>query len=350
MDKSFRIRTEVGKDKVVHVNLQQDYSFLEILSLKLNQIDTYKLHVSNYGVLVGRVVANGNFGIPNVKLSVFVPLDEDDSLITEIKNLYPYESTHDKNSDNLRYNLLSDFSNDDCYRVIGSFPNKRLVLDNDTYIEIFDKYYKYTTITNKSGDYMIPFVPCGTHEIHSDLDLSDIGILSQRPIDLMYKGYNETQFDNPRQFKEGDNLNNLVQVISQNNTVEIYPFWGDTSMGEIAISRCDIEVQYKFEPTCVFFGSIISDNFNNAIGHKCSPSKYSGFNRHLVTGEGTIEMIRKTHDNLIEEFQIQGNRLIDGDGVWCYQIPMNLDYVGTDEFGNIVPTDNPNKVLITQIR
>ena len=348
MDKSFRIRTEVGKDKVVHVNLQQDYSFLEILSLKLNQIDTYKLHVSNYGVLVGRVVANGNFGIPNVKLSVFVPLDEDDSLITEIKNLYPYESTHDKNSDNLRYNLLSDFSNDDCYRVIGSFPNKRLVLDNDTYIEIFDKYYKYTTVTNKSGDYMIPFVPCGTHEIHSDLDLSDIGILSQRPIDLMYKGYNETQFDNPRQFKEGDNLNNLVQVISQNNTVEIYPFWGDTSMGEIAISRCDIEVQYKFEPTCVFFGSIISDNFNNAIGHKCSPSKYSGFNRHLVTGEGTIEMIRKTPDNLIEEFQIQGNRLIDGDGVWCYQIPMNLDYVGTDEFGNIVPTDNPNKGIPTR--
>jgi hypothetical protein len=95
MDKSFRIRTEVGKDKVVHVNLQQDYSFLEILSLKLNQIDTYKLHVSNYGVLVGRVVANGNFGIPNVKLSVFVPLDEDDSLISKRNNSMPTYNVED---------------------------------------------------------------------------------------------------------------------------------------------------------------------------------------------------------------------------------------------------------------
>ena len=67
-----------------------------------------------------------------------------------------------------------------------------------------------------------------------------------------------------------------------------------------------------------------------------------GFNRNLVAGEGTIEMIRKTEDGLVEEFQIQGNRLIDGNGVWCYQIPMNLDYVGMDEYGNIVPTDQPS--------
>ena len=35
-------------------------------------------------------------------------------------------------------------------------------------------------------------------------------------------------------------------------------------------------------------------------------------------------------------------------GVWCYQIPMNLDYIGTDEYGNIVPTDNPNKGIPTR--
>lgn len=348
MDKSFRIRTDVGKDKVVHVNLQQDYSFLEILSLKINQIDTYKLHVSNYGLLVGRVLANGNFGIPNVKVSVFIPLDDEDSLLSDIKNLYPYMTTSDKDSEGRRYNLLQDSSNDECYRVVGSFPNKRLVLDNDNYIEVFDKYYKFTTVTNKSGDYMLPFIPTGNQEVHTDLDLSDIGILSQRPIDLMYKGYTETLFDNARQFKESTNLNNLAQIISQNNSVHIYPFWGDSNLEEIAISRCDIEIQYKFEPTCVFFGSIVSDNFNNNIGHKCTPSKFAGFNRNLVTGEGTIEMIRKTPDNLVEEFQIQGNRLIDGDGVWCYQIPMNLDYVGTDEYGNIVPTDNPNKGIPTR--
>lgn len=195
---------------------------------------------------------------------------------------------------------------------------------------------------------MIFGVPSGGQQIHVDIDLSDIGILSQKPIDFIYKGYNSTQFENAQQFKESTNLDGLTQILSQNQSVHVYPFWGDKNLEEIAISRCDIQVQYKFEPTCVFFGAIMTDNYNNNIGHKCSSSKFAGFNRHLVTGEGTIEMIRKTPDNLVEEFQIQGNRLIDGDGVWCYQIPMNLDFVGTDEFGNIIPIDDPKKGIPTR--
>ena len=41
------------------------------------------------------------------------------------------------------------------------------------------KYYKYTTRTNEAGDYMIFGVPVGSQTIHVDIDLSDIGILSQ---------------------------------------------------------------------------------------------------------------------------------------------------------------------------
>lgn len=348
MKNYYRIRTDILKDQVVKAKLTQDVDFLEILSLKIRQEDTYKLHVSNYGIVVGRVLANDAFGIPNAKVSVFIPLDDEDKLNSDITNLYPYSDIQTKDKDNRRYNLLPDESNDVCYRVVGTFPNKRLVLDNQTEIEIFDKYWKYTTVTNKSGDYMIFGVPTGNHQVHVDVDLSDIGVLSQKPRDFMYKGYSITQFDNSSQFKESTNLDNLSQLLSQTSSVYVYPFWGDSDVEQIAITRCDLQVQYKFEPTCVFFGCIVSDNFSNNIGDKCNPSKFVGFNRNLVAGEGTIEMIRKTQDGLIEEYQIQGNRLIDGDGVWCYQIPMNLDYVGTDEFGNIVPTDDPNKGIPTR--
>ena len=348
MEKYYRIRTNISKDQVVRANLTQDIDFLEILSLKIKQEDTYKLHASNYGIIIGRVLANDAFGIPNAKVSVFIPLDDSDKFNSEISSIYPYTSIQSKDSNNRRYNLLLDDSNDECYRVVGTFPNKRLVLDNNTEIQIFEKYWKYTTVTNKSGDYMIFGVPTGNNEVHVDVDLSDIGVLSQKPRDFLYKGYNITQFDNANQFKESTNLDNLSQLLSQTSSVHVYPFWGDKDMGEIAITRCDLQVQYKFEPTCVFFGSIVSDNFSTSIGDKCNFSETVGFNRNLVAGEGTIEMIRKTVDGLIEEFQIQGNRLIDGNGVWCYQIPMNLDYVGTDEFGNIVPVDNPNKGIPTR--
>ena len=347
-EKSYRIRTNIGEDTVIKASLNQDIEFLEVLSLKIKQSDTYKLHVSNYGIIVGRVLANEAFGIPNAKISVFIKLQDEDLERSEITSLYPYKTLSTKDKESRRYNLLADTSNNDCHRIVGTFPNKRLVLDNETEIEIYEKYWKYTTVTNQSGDYMIFGVPTGSQTIHVDIDLSDIGILSQKPRDFFYKGYNQDQFDSAEQFKEGTNLENLTQLLSQDVAVQVLPFFGDKDMGEIAITRCDVTVPYKFEPTCVFFGSIISDKPGNNIGHACGPSRFVGYNSNLVTGEGTIEMIRKTVNGLVEEFPIKSNRLIDGDGVWCYQIPMNLDYIGTDEFGNIIPVQDSTKGIPTR--
>lgn len=348
MDKSYRIHTDISKDTILNVNMKQDFDFLEVLSLKLSQKDAYKLHSSNYGVIVGRILANDAFGIPNAKVSVFIERDNNDT--TELENIYPYTEVTSKDRNNVRYNLLPDESTDECYRIVGTFPSKRLVLDDNSVLEVYEKYWKYTTVTNNAGDYMLFGIPVGSQQVHTDLDLSDIGILSQKPRDFLYKGYTMTEFDNANQFKESTNLDSLRQIISQNKSVYVYPFWGDNDNGIAAITRCDMDIDYKFEPTCVFMGSIVSDNESNAIGHNCSPSVDNGMNPQLTAGEGTIEMIRKTTDGFVEEYQIQGNRLIDSDGVWCYQIPMNLDYIGTDEYGNVVPTDNPQKGLPTRTR
>ena len=346
MEKSFRIHTNITGDTLLNVNMKQDFDFLEILSLKLRQKDAYRLHSSNYGVIVGRVLANDAFGIPNAKVSVFIERDTSDP--NEMRFIYPYSEVMSKDSEGRRYNLLPDYSDDTCYRVVGTFPRKRYMLDDDMQLEIFDKYWKYTTVTNQAGDYMIFGVPAGGQQIHVDIDLSDIGILSQKPRDFIFKGFNVDEFDSPSQFKESTNLDGLQQIISQNKSTVVYPFWGDPENGVAAITRCDVQVNYKFEPTCVFMGSIVSDNEGNSIGHKCAPSVDSGMNNQLVAGEGTIEMIRKTTDGLVEEFPIKGNALIDSDGVWCYQIPMNLDYVGTDEYGNIVPTEDTSKGIPTR--
>ena len=346
MDRNYRIHTNIATDTILNVNMQQDYDFLEVLTMKLRQKDAYRLHSSNYGVIIGRVLANDAFGIPNAKISVFIERDTNDSV--DMENIYPYSEVTSRDKEGRRYNLLPDYSDDDCYRIVGTFPNKRLLLDNDIQLEIYDKYWKYTTVTNNAGDYMIFGVPSGNQQIHVDIDLSDIGILSQKPRDFEYKGYNVTMFDNPSQFKESTNLESLAQLFSQDKSVFVYPFWGDADNGIAAITRADIQIQYKFEPTCVFMGSIVSDNEGNSIGHRCAASVDNGMNDQLVAGEGTIEMIRKTQDGLVEEFQIQGNQLIDSNGVWCYQIPMNLDFIGTDEYGNIVPTDNPTKGIPTR--
>ena len=348
MEKTYRIRTDVNKDKVVEVNLTQDVDTFEILSLKLNQKDLYRLHSSNYGIVVGRVLANGGFGIPNAKISIFVELSEEDKMDQVIRTLYPYASPMSSDSNGRRYNLLPDASTDECYQVVGTFPNKRLVLDNDDILEVYDKYWKYTTVSNHAGDYMIFGVPTGSQILHVDLDMSDIGILSQSPRDFMLRGYDRREFENPSQFKYSTNIDALPQIFSQNQSIHVYPFWGDETEDVIAITRADIEIDYTFETSCVFMGAVLTDSTKNDIGDKCSPSKTAGENRQLVAATGTIEMIRKTIGGHVEQIQVQGDDLIDEHGVWCYQIPMNLDYVMTDEYGSLVPTDNPNIGIATR--
>ena len=351
-NKVYRIRTAVGDDapNVIHVPLNQSYDMFEILSLKLNQTNAYKTYDSDYGVIVGRVTANGGFGIPNAKVSIFIEVSDDETLKNRL--LYNFTSVTSTDNDGVRYNVLPDFVDDACHQDVGTFPNKRLVLDNQDIIEIFDKYWKYTTTTNHAGDYMLFGIPTGSQQLHVDVDLSDCGILSQRPRDMIGKGYNANMFESPNKFKYSTNLNSLAQIVSQDRGLYVYPYWGDVTDGDdkFSITRCDINLEYKFESYAVFIGSIVTDKGSNAIGKNCTGTEQNGKMSDLIAGEGTIEMIRKTLDNKVEEYPIMGNRLIDGDGVWCYQIPMNLDYVTTDEFGNIVPTDNPDKGIATRTR
>lgn len=349
-NKSYRIKYDIN-NPVDHLNIKidQDFDLLEVLSLSITQEDVYKLYTSNYGVVVGRVLANDGFGIPNAKISIFLPNNSTDKTL-DSTILYPYASTSDKDSNGVRYNLLPSQKINKCHQNVGTLPSKRDVLDNNAKLEVFDNFYKYTTVTNASGDYMFFGIPTGSQQIHVDIDLSDIGILSQAPRDLEYQGYNIKQFDSPNKFKSSTNLDSLPQIISQDTTIFVYPFWGDESQAEIAISSKTINIQYQFEPTCVFMGSIFTDSQKSSISKTCRPDTTSGVMSELTASQGSIEMIRQTVTNTIEQFDINGTRLINNDGVWCYQIPMNLDYVVTDEYGNLVPTTDPTTGIPTRAK
>ena len=346
-----RIRTTPnGTDKYLKVKLEQDFDFIEVLSLKISQEDAYRNFCSDYGVVTGRVIINSGFGVPNARVSIFIPIDDIDKNDPHIKGLYPYEIVSDKDSDGIRYNLLPRTSetDNDCFTPVGTFPNKREILDNPEMLEIYSKYYKFTTTTNHAGDFMIFGVPVGTYTIHVDADISDIGIASQRPYDSISQGTPLKFFDTPTKFKGGTNLDKLIQVKSANAGVNVQPFWGNTDTCEIGITRVDLDLNYNIRPCAIFMGSIFGDQDKNSINKNCIPRKDLGKLCDQVANEGTIEMIRETIDGTIEKFDIEGGRVIDENGAWAYQIPMNLDYMVTDEFGNLVLSDDPNKGIPTR--
>tara|TARA_Y100001937_G_scaffold32761_1_gene46722 strand:+ start:2874 stop:6425 length:3552 start_codon:yes stop_codon:yes gene_type:complete len=360
MAKSYRIKAETNSDKHIQVTLEQDFDQLEILSLKIVKSDVYARMCADYGVIVGRAVANGGFGIPNAKISIFVPLTEEDELDPVISELYPYKTVTDKNEEGYRYNLLPKYSESCNHKATGSFFTAKEAINNPIILEVFEKYYKYTTKTNESGDYMLWGVPLGNQNIHASIDVSDIGCYSMRPYQFIRQGLSPSQFESSLDFKTSENLDTLPQIVIQNKAVEVVPFWGDDELCGIGITRMDFDLRdsgVEIIPSATFMGSVITDNDNNYVSIDGMPTKKQGSMCDLSTGTGTIEAIRHTiiKDNegcpTLENFTLDnGGKVIDGNGAWVTQLPMNLDFLVTNEYGEQIISSDPKVGIPTRAR
>jgi hypothetical protein len=271
MNNSQRIRLDSGvtdTDKHIFFKLEQETDTLELLSLKLDTKEAYGSFNADYGVLVGRVIANNGIGIPNTKVSIFIPLDENDENDSDIVSIYPYKSPRDKNENVKRYNLLPRVAkrnpNTGVYKPkqpFGSLPVKEEFLTNPTYLEVYKKYYKYTTITNEFGDYMIFGVPVGNQTVHMSVDITDIGKYSMTPASMITNlGYSPNLFtDNGTRIKENDDLDDLPHIETQEISVDVIPFWGDIENFEIGITRQDFRIRAELKQTFILFGSTFTD-------------------------------------------------------------------------------------------
>lgn len=352
MGQSYRIRTELGVNKTINVQLDQDFEFLEILSLKIQQTDVYSRSCSEYGVVVGRVIANNGFGVPNARVSVFIPVEGVDESNPIISSIYPYKSPTDKNSDGYRYNLLPYEKSYSVHAATGTLPTRSDALIDSTAVEIYDKYYKYTTKTNDSGDYMIMGVPIGSQTLVMDVDLSDIGEFSLTPQDLIRMGLaTEGQVAGNR-FKTSTDLSSLPQIITLTKTLSVEPLWGDPDICQIAVNRVDYdlrdEANVDIQPTSVFMGSIYSTADSQRLRRNAKPKDNMGNLCELAAGPGSILAIRQTinydanGNPILEQFQLEkSGNIIDGNGVWLTELPMNLDYFITNEFGEKVISNDP---------
>ena len=349
-----RVYTEVGKDQKVTVELNQNFDLLEVLSLKLTQKDVYTSLCADYGVVCGRVIVNDGFGVPNARVSIFVPLSSDDENDPVISALYPYKTINDIPDSNYRYNLLPARQQHGGHEPVGTFPDQSDILNREEVLEVYEKYYKYTAKTNDSGDFMIWGVPLGEQSLHVDLDLSDIGCFSLRPYDLIRLGKGVDEFKNQYQFKSSPDLDALPQIKTFNKPIEVYPFWGNEDLCEIGITRADFNLSDKgvrIEPKAYLIGGAFVDENKNAVDDRCQSKSNSGQKCGLRTKHGKVETIRFTSKKddsnrpILEEFKIDED--IDDDGSFLIPIPMNMDYVFTNEFGDMEYTNDPNKGIAT---
>lgn len=381
MNRSQRIELNTDNkdsDKHIKIRLERNIDTFEFLSMNVSAEDVYGDFNSDYGVLVGRVLANGGIGVPNAKISIFIPLSEEDEDNSDIKSIYPYKTPRDINNDGKRYNLLPRVSKKDPdtnqntpKQPFGSFPIKEEIVTNEPILEVYKKYYKYTALTNNAGDYMIFGVPIGTQTVHLSVDITDIGEYSMNPASMVINlGYSENLFtDNNTKIKPSRDLNDLPNIETQEITVDVVPFWGDAENFEIGITQQNFRIRSTLNSTFTIFGSVFTDGENSVWGsddsdmsgndpyvgelYKIREDQY--LNMHISSKRiGKVTEKIYYYPNTITDDQIanadptKDMLLLDSseysvykrDGDFVFIINCNRDKVVTDDSGNAVPVDD----------
>lgn len=362
MIQKHRIRTEIGKDHKVTVELKQDYDLLEILSLKFTQQDIYTSICADYGVICGRITANQGYGVANARVSIFIPLDEVDEEDPVVSALYPYKSTQDTTTEGYKYNLFPKRKQHTGHTPTGTFPDQEDILTREEVLYVYEKYYKYTVKTNDAGDFMIWGVPVGTQTVHVDVDLSDMGCQSLVPYDFIYEGVSEEKFENNYTFRGDPDIAGLPQTLTFEETVEVYPFWGNEDLCEIGITRTDYDLTeqgIRIEPYSIMMGGSFTDSGKDSVRVRCNVDNQMGEKCSLTSGEGDIEAIRFTgtyEENsdgtpnyerpILEAIQLDSQ--INENGNFFFRVPMNMGYFITNEFGELVETKNTQRGIPTR--
>lgn len=334
MNKSYRIKIDPSTETTnqIKLKLEQDVETLEFLTMSIDTKEFYNNFNADYGVLVGRVIANGGVGVPNAKVSIFIPLADEDVNNQNIISIYPYKSPYDKNREGKRYNLLprtaeiNENGGVSPKQPFGSFPIKPELITNSKYLNVYKKYYKYTATTNETGDYMIFGVPVGTQTVHMSVDITDIGEYSMNPAAMVTNlGYSPNLFtDNNTRIKGSNDLDDLPHIETQEITVDVIPFWGDVENFEIGITQQNFRIRATLTTTFTIFGSVFTDGDNAMFGR----NSYTGARRisELYSAReddiDTVGMATKRIGNINEkiyyypanftEFEITGSTFFGG--------------------------------------
>jgi hypothetical protein len=391
MEKNIRIVLNDNQtNERIQLNLEDDFDNLEILSLKISSTDAYRKSSSNFGVIVGRVQTTNGYGLQNARVSIFVPITGDDKLRPEITEIYPFETVNDQFPNGVRYNLLPRNRNQNpSHRAVGNLPNTNDFVHYPQYVEIMEKYYKYTTVTNDSGDYMIFGVPVGSHSIMMDFDLFDTKSFELSANDLVETTTQYTsiqaiaastgtanssdvnqipnyiyQSDGTFNVEVKTNINEMPNIFNEVKQINVSPFWGDDVEHDIGITRCDFKINYSYTPTAIFFGWVASPS---AGYHIKSDYRFSLFDEKPLEVFGFDKSLNRDTcevwplDNMVVVVYRLDDKLTPGSrvrvgafkaephtGIFRISLPMYMDYYKLTQFGDMVPTDDTKNSIPTK--
>jgi hypothetical protein len=229
---------------------------------------------------------------------------------------------------------------------------------------------------------MIFGVPIGTQTIHLSVDITDIGKYSMTPAAMVTNlGYSPNLFtDNNSKIKPSTDLSDLPNIETQEISVEIMPFWGDTTNFTIGITRQDFRIRATLLNTFTIFGSAFTDGADSMWGENVDSSEKNIRELYAIKVDANtndantnVGLMSKRIGKITEKIYYYPANITDGDinnsnidisnkmilldpseysvykrdGDFAFIISCNRNKIITDEFGAETPISDssPNGVF-----
>lgn len=225
-------------DMYINISIQREIDFLDTLSIKNNLQSEWSKISSNTGVVFGKLMAiqklkdeDGNFiKIPLKNVPIIV--------LNKTENVSPINLIDDNNTRiplNMKQNSPRELYFDD---FSYNFDNKILPSVNT---KNTGEKYKYSTLTNENGEFLLTDVPIGVQTVIFEIDLLKQG-LSVEEVEL-----NVSPFPKTNEIP----ITQAPHLIYREIPVNVLNSWGDNL--NVGYTRLDVDVNVDLRKWTTYF-------------------------------------------------------------------------------------------------
>jgi len=237
-------KKELIDDFYIDLKIERSYNSLDTLKINNNLVNSFPEQNSPTGVVFGRLTAiqklKGEFGenirIPlvNVPIGIFNSSDE-----------FPDVFSTDDNGNRLSLNIK------EASDKIQYFNNYSYFSDYNQYLQSADSFsavpaqYKYVTLTNENGEFILYDIPVGQQTAIFEVDLFKQG-LTKDEIALNFFPFPGT---------EDANIDSTPSFVYKQFPVDVVPAWG---LGQTGYTSLDININLDLRKWATFYVAPIS--------------------------------------------------------------------------------------------
>ena len=234
-------------DMFANIKLSRSYETLDTLSIYNKPINSILVQEAKTGILFGKLEAiqmlkdevGNNFKIPlkNVPIGIFNTSDE-----------FPTPVSLDDNGDRFFMNLKETATLNQYFDSIAFSEDQKFLKTASQFVSMPDKF-KFVTITNDNGEFVVYDVPVGSHTVVFEVDLFKQGLTKD---EIILNNF-------PFPTNDDANVGEFPSYYFNQIPVDVVPAWGTSQTGytELNIS---VNLELKKWATYIFPPAAYAEN------------------------------------------------------------------------------------------